>query len=343
MSGPATTPPGDDSSESSAAEEPTSSSLAGLLKAVRWGTPLLLLAYLLSGVTVVRSDEVALVLRFGALSGDAAAAQLLPGLHYVLPRPIDEVVRVKVKKVYELEISDLHASGRSENYSGPTIDPTSEGYALTGDQNIVQVQMIARYQIGDPVSFALFQSQPEEVLKSSVKAAAIRTMGEIEVDDLLAEGRARFILDVVQRAQLRLERAQAGIDLISIEVTDLGPPRQVQAEFEEVQNAFIDMETKVTEARRHRERARPKAQAKRNQQLRDAEAYAAKVLGSARGDAAAWQDLYAEYRRDPKVLRERLYVETIESALPRTANLRFVPPPEGRRYPSETFRLSISP
>jgi len=337
------TPASGDSPESSTAEEPTTSSLNGLLQAVRWGLPLLVLAYFLSGVTVVRSDEVALVLRFGALSGDTAADQLLPGLHYVLPRPIDEVVRVKVKKVYEIEISDLHASGRDGNYSGPTIDPTGEGYALTGDQNIVQVQMIARYQIGDPVSFALQQAEPEEVLKSSVKAAAIRTMGEIEVDDLLAEGRARFILEVVQRAQVRLERAGAGIDLISIEVTDLGPPRQVQDEFEEVQNAFIDMETKVTEAKRHRERARPRAQAKRNQQLREAEAYATEVLSSARGDAAAWLDLYAEYQRDPRVLRERLYAEAIEGSLPKTANLRFVPPPEGGRYPANTFRLSISP
>ena len=92
-----------------------------------------------------------------------------------------------------------------------------------------------------------------------------------------------------------------------------------------------------------RTQARPRAQAKRNQQLRDAEAYAAGVMANARGDAAAWQELYAEYRRDPLVLRERLYVETIEGALPKTANLRFVPPPDGRRYPADTFRLSISP
>ena len=334
------------SSEEQSPDPPGSLSLNGLQRAIRWGMPLLVVAYLLSGVTVVRSDEVALVLRFGALSGDTAAAHLLPGLHYVLPRPIDEAVRVKVKKVYELEISDLHESGRGDQAnpsSSLTIDPTNEGYALTGDQNIVQVQMIARYQIGDPVAFALHQSEPEEILKSSLKAAAIRTMGESEVDDLLAEGRAQFILEVVQRAQLRLERAEAGIDLISIEVTDLGPPRQVQEEFEEVQNAFIDMETKVTEARRYRERARPRAQAKRNQQLREAEAYAAGVIANARGDAAAWLELYAEYRRDPLVLRERLYVETIESALPKTARLRFVPPPDGRRYPADTFRLSISP
>ena len=85
------------------------------------------------------------------------------------------------------------------------------------------------------------------------------------------------------------------------------------------------------------------AQAERDEELRDAEAYAAELVAEARGDADAWRNLYAEYRQNPAVLRQRLYLESIETSLPKTRSLRFVPPPDGRRYPPNSFRLSISP
>lgn len=314
---------------------------------LRWGVLALLLAYLLSGLVVVRSDEVAVVLRFGALAGGTAATALRhPGMHYSLPRPLDEVVRVRIKKVYELEIYNLHyrRPGDTEvtRSRRKTIDPVIEGYALTGDHNVVQVDMVARYQIQDPVAFALLQAAPERLLRDAIMAATVRTMGEVEVDSVLSEGRSQFVIRVVQRAQDRLDRAGSGLDLVSLEVTDLAPPRQVQAEFEQVQNAFIDMETQVKEARKLREEEVPLAEASRDQALREAEGYAAELLAKARGDAGMWRDLYAEYRKNPRVVRERVYLEAIETSLPRSGRIRFVPPPSnGVRYGPEGFRLSI--
>jgi membrane protease subunit HflK len=312
---------------------------------LRWGALALLVAYLLSGLVVVRSDEVAVVLRFGALAGGTPATAVRhAGLHYTLPRPIDEVLRVKVEKVYELDIYDLHyrrpGDAEASRSRRKTIDPTVEGYALTGDHNVVQVDMVARYQISDPVAFALGQADPVRLLRDAVMAATVRTMGEVEVESVLSEGRSQFVIQVVQRAQERLDRGGAGLSLISLEVTDLTPPRQVQAEFEQVQNAFIDMETQVKEARKLREEELPLAEAARDQALREAQGYAAELLALARGDAGMWRDLYAEYRKSPRVVRERLYRESVEVALPQAGRLRFVPPPSnGVRY--DEFRLSI--
>ena len=322
---------------------PVLSSLEGSLGYLRWIFPVLTLGYLLSGVVVVGSDEVAVVLRFGELSGgSAASAQKYPGMHYTLPRPFDEVVRVNVKKVYELEIADLHARGGTAPFPSETIDPTQEGYVLTGDRNVVQVDMVARYLVSDPVAFALHQAQPEDVLKSSIMAATVQTMGEVEVDTVLSEGRAGFIVQTIQRAQKRLDQVDSGIELVSIEVTDLTPPTQVKDDFEQVQAAFIDMQTQVTEAKRARELEIPKTQAAKNQTLREAQGYATELLALARGDVAMWKDLYNEYRQNPRVVRERLYFEGIETAMAK-ASRRFVPPPvNGRSYAEEGFRISVS-
>jgi len=323
---------------------PVLSSFEGALGYLRWLFPVLLVSYLLSGVIVVGSDEVAVVMRFGELSGgSAASAQRFPGMHYTLPRPLDEVVRVKVKKVYEIEISDLHSRGRETPWPSATIDPTDEGYVLTGDRNVVQVDMMARYMVSEPVAFALHQADPEGVLKSAIMAATVRTMGEVEVDSVLSEGRAAFIVNVVQRAQQRLDRVQAGIDLVSIEVTDLAPPIQVKEEFDQVQAAFIDMQTQVTQAKKQRESEVPKAESDRERSQREAEVYAAELLAKARGEAAMWSELYEEYRRDPRVVRDRLYHESTEESLSKASRLRFIPPPpNGRNYNKDSFRISIA-
>ena len=322
---------------------PVLSSLEGTLGYLRWILPLLTFGYLVSGVVVVGSDEVAVVLRFGELSGgSAASAQKYPGMHYTLPRPFDEVVRVNVKKVYELEIKELHARGGTASFPMETINPTQEGYVLTGDRNVVQVDMVARYLVSDPVAFALHQAQPEEVLKSSIMAATVQTMGEVEVDMVLSEGRAGFIVQVVQRTQKRLDQAGSGIELVSIEVTDLTPPAQVKEEFEKVQAAFIDMQTQVTDAKRARELEVPKTQAEKNKTLRETQGYAAELLAQARGDVAVWKDLYQEYRQNPRVVKDRLYFEGVEAAMTK-ASRRFVPPPvNGKSYAEEGFRISVS-
>ena len=326
------------------ASAPVLSSFEGALGYLRWLFPILMVGYLFSGVIVVGSDEVAVVMRFGQLSGGtAASAQKFPGMHYTLPRPIDEVVRVKVKKVYELEVSELHPLGGTAPWPSQTIDPTEEGYVLTGDRNVVQVAMMARYMVSDPVAFALYQSQPEAVLKSAIMSATVRTMGEVEVDSVLSEGRAAFIVKVVQRAQKRLDRSGTGIELVSIEVTDLAPPEQVKQDFDQVQAAFIDMQTQVTEAKRVRELEIPQAQAARDRDLREAEGYATELLAQARGEVSMWEDLYKEYRQDRQVVRDRLYYESMEDSLSKAFRFRFVPAPaNGRTYGEDSFRISIA-
>ncbi len=312
---------------------------------LRWAVGALIAAYLLSGITVVKSDEVAVVLRLGRLAGGSAATAVWqPGLHLALPRPLDEVVRVKVRKVYELEIYELHYRRPGDDLASrsrrKTVDPLLEGYALTGDHNIVQVDMVARYQVHDPVAYVLHQAMPRELLRDAVMAATVRTMGEVEVDSVLSEGRAQFVLTVVQRAQQRLDASNAGIALVSLEITDLTPPRQVLDEFKKVQNAFIDMETQIKEARKLREEEVPLAQAASNQALREAEGYASSLLAQARGDADVYRQVYQEYRKNPRVVRERLYREAVEEYLAQAGAMRFVPPPvNGQRY--EDFRLTF--
>ncbi len=315
--------------------------LDGAWRRMHWWVAAMAVLYLLSGITVVQPDEVAVVLRWGRLVGDTPALQQHgPGLLFALPRPIDQVVRVKVKRVCELTIDTL-ASGTGWA-TETTLDPLTEGYALTGDRNIVQVEMVARYQVREPAEWAFYGPPADDVLRVEVSAAMVRSLGEMGVDRVLADGRKDLVALATRRAQAGLDAAHSGLELVSLELTQLAPPTALAADFEAVQSAFIGAETRKKEAQAFAQVAVPQAQATADATVQAARADAARELATARGDAEAFTALAREYRANPRVVRERLYRDAVDGATAAAGSLRWVPPPPlGGRY--QGLRISISP
>jgi membrane protease subunit HflK len=112
----------------------------GILKVIM---VILVIAFLASGFKTVGSDEKALVLRFGKIRGGDNPV-LGPGPHWVLPYPIDELVRIPVGKSINLPINTfwykedkqdiLGAGVKPRNFVPEKLDPLVEGYCLTGSE-----------------------------------------------------------------------------------------------------------------------------------------------------------------------------------------------------------------
>lgn len=317
---------------------PVARLIDGAWQRMHWWIVAMAVLYALSGITRVRPDEVAIVLRWGRLVGDTPALQQHgPGLMFAFPRPIDEVVRVKTKSVQEVIVVTLAPLGISDpdetpsNY-GITIDPLMEGYALSGDDNVIQLSAIARYRVRDPVDWQFYAPKSDDILKSEITQALTRTIGEMPVDYLLAEGRKDLVATVTRRAQEGLDAVRAGLELTGIELTSLGPPPTLQPEFSSVQTAFIGAETQKKDALAFAAAAAPQASAEVDVKLQGARAQADSALALARGEATAFRILEREYRASPAVVHERLYRDGIERALGQT-NVRWLPPPPaGGRY-----------
>jgi modulator of FtsH protease HflK len=308
---------------------------------MHWWILAMALLYAVSGITVIRPDEVAVVERWGRLVGDTAATrQHGPGLLFALPRPFDQVVRVKTKYVQELPIRTL-AAPAGWAAVGDTLDPLTVGYALTGDQNIVHVGMIARYRVRDPVEWAFYGPKTEDILRTEVSAAMVRSLGEVNVDHVLAEERKDVIKTVTQRAQAGLDAAHSGLALVALELTELAPPRALAPSFEAVQSAFIEAETKKKAAQAHAEEVVPRARGEADQAVQAARADTATSLARAAGDTAAFLDLQRGYAVDPVVVRERLYRDAVDKAIGGAAAVRWVPPPAGGHYAG--LRVLVSP
>jgi membrane protease subunit HflK len=318
--------------------------VAGLLDAawirMHWWIGAMALLYLISGITVIRADEVAVVQRWGRLVGASPASQEHgPGLLFALPKPVDQVVRVKTKHVSQLEIETLASPAWA---GGDTLDPVEVGYAMTGDQNVVHVAMTARYRVRNPADWAFYGPKAEDILRVEVTAAMVRSLGETGVDRVLAEGRKDLIASATRRAQAGLDAAHSGLALVSLELTNLAPPRALARAFDAVQSAYIETETKKKDALAFAQDVVPRGHAEADAAVQAARADAAAAQARARGDADAFRALERQYRANPLVVRERLYRDAVEKAIGGAKEVRWMPPPPaGGRY--QNLRVLISP
>jgi membrane protease subunit HflK len=321
--------------------------LAGLFdgawQRMHWWVALMAVLYLLSGITTVKSDEVAVILRWGRLVGDTPALQQHgPGLLFTFPRPVDQIMRVQVKHVSQISVDTLSFANTEdvdENVAF-TLDPVTQGYAVTGDHNIVHLDMVARYRIRDPAEWALYGPRPEDILRVEVTAAMVRSLGEMGVDRVLADGRKDLIAKATQRAQAGLDASHSGLELSSLELTRLSPPLALVANFDAVQSSYIRAETRKKDAQAFAETGIPQARGQADTAVQTAHAEAAADLAVATGEASGFRALDKEYRASPRVVRERLYRDAMERVLGK-AKVRWFPPPAGGKYKS--FRVTVEP
>ena len=107
---------------------------AGIL----WIVLLVIAGWGLTGFYQVQPEEQGVVLRFGKY-----AYTTTPGLHYHLPYPIEEALTPNVARENRLEIG--FRSSMDRRYGVRMRDMKNENIALTGDENIVEIQGAAEH------------------------------------------------------------------------------------------------------------------------------------------------------------------------------------------------------
>lgn len=213
--------------------------------------------------------------------GGKYSTTLDPGLHFTLPFPLQQV---EVENVSQI---------RSESIP----EGAQEKLILTGDQNLVDLSYLIRWNIKDLVQYKFQLADPEDTLTEVAEFAMRASVAEQELDSVLSgAGRAEIEQRVRSRMQGILDAYGSGIAVQGIEIEKTDPPERVIEAFKDVSAAQQDAETDVNRAR----------------------AYAQQVAARSQGDAASFDKIYEEYRLAPEVTRRRLYYETMESVLSQT-------------------------
>lgn len=214
---------------------------------------------------------------------------LEPGLRFVIP-VIETVVPVNVTNVRNAELKEL---------------------MLTQDENVVEVAMNVQYRVVDPVSFTLRVEDPEQSLAHAAESALRHEVGSTDMDPILTSGRTLLAGNVRDRLQNYMVTYQTGIEVDKVNIKEAAAPQQVKAAFDDVQSAKLDKERYVNEAEAYANTIVPEARGKAQRMLEEANAYKEQVIAQAEGEAQRFIKLHAEYRKAPRVTRERLYLDSI--------------------------------
>ena len=259
-------------------------SLIGGIIAVIW---------FLSGIYIVEEGKQGVILQFGAFSEITD-----PGPHWY-PRFIQTV-----------DIVDVEGS-RSINLGRKA----SEALMLTQDENIIDVKFTVQYKVKNPKDFLFNVRTPDATLVQATESAMREVVGKNKMDFVLKEGRPEVAARTERLIQEILDGYQTGILVTNLNMQDAQPPEQVQGAFDDVIKAREDRETKINEAEAYANDIIPKARGKAARMVQEASAYRDQTIARASGETNRFKKILTEYERAPKVTRERLYLETMESVL----------------------------
>jgi membrane protease subunit HflK len=273
----------------------------------------LVLLWLGSGFYVVGPGERGIVLLFGA-----ATDQTEPGLRYRLPWPIQSHAVVDIAQVRRAEVGFRTAadSTMERGARGSARTVPQEALMLTGDENIVELQLFVQYRVQDPVKFLFGARDPEGVLHTSAEVALRSAVGRNTIDYTMTEGRVEVQEQTKGALQQLLDVYQTGLLVTEARLLVVDPPSEVRDAFHDVVRALEDRDRLVKEAEGYGEDVVPKARGEAAQMVQQAEAYKAQRVIRAQGDAERFLKILAEYDKAKAITRDRLYLESVERIMP---------------------------
>jgi len=264
-----------------------------------------LILWLFTGVYTVGPDEVGVVQRFGKYDRTVQS-----GLNYHMPFPIETVKTPKVTEVKRIEVG-FRTVGKNQYR---TVE--RESLMLTGDENIVDAELIVQYKIKEPINYLFNFIGPELTLREASEASLRTVVGRHNIDEALTSGKLMIQEETKELLQSILDKYGTGVQVVAVQLQDVSPPKQVIDAFKDVASAKEDKNRMINEAEGYRNDVIPKARGEAQAMIREAEGFRESRIKRAEGDVAKFKAILKEYSKAKDVTRERLYLEAMEGILP---------------------------
>lgn len=264
--------------------------------------------WLASGSYIVGPDQRGIVLRFGQ-----HIATTDPGFHWHWPYPVETVLRPKVTEVQRVEI------GFRTIDPGPPArfaDVASESLMLTGDENIIDIDLVVQYRISDPAKYLFRVRHLSDTVKSASEAALREVIGRRRIDEALTVGKLEIQEETKALLQSILNAYEAGLQIVAVQLQEVQPPKQVIDAFKDVASAREDKVRFINEADGYRSSVIPEVRGKVEMIVREAEGYREEKTRRAQGETQRFLQTLEEYQRAKEITRKRLLLETLEEVLP---------------------------
>ena len=246
-----------------------------------------------SGFYTIKEAERGVVTRLGALLKDNIQQ---PGLKWK-PTFIDNVTLVNVEQIRELK---------------------TQGAMLTQDENMVKVEMTVQYRVKDPAKFLFSVINADDSLGQATDSALRYVIGHMSMDDILTTGRAVVRENTWKSLNAIIEPYDMGLEVIDVNFQSARPPEEVKDAFDDAIKAQEDEQRYIREAEAYARGQEPIARGNAQRIIEEATAYKDQVVLEAKGEVERFQRLLPEYKTSPELLRERLYIQSMEKVMTNT-------------------------
>lgn len=275
---------------------------------------IVLLIGLFSSIRTVGPEEEGVVIQLGEYN-----RTVQPGLNFMLPFGIERMYKIPVQRQLKQEFGfRTTRAGRESEY-------TKSGYGdesmmLTGDLNLTDVEWVVQYRITDSYKFLFKVRNAEKTLRDMSESVMRKVVGDRTVNEVLTVGRQEVASSVEVRLQEMCDEYENGIRIDQVVLQDVNPPEPVKPSFNAVNQAQQERETLINQAEAEYNRVIPRARGEAEETIQLAEAFALNRVNRAKGEAERFNSLYSEYVKAPEVTKQRIYLETMESILPKIGN-----------------------
>ena len=259
-----------------------------------------------SGIFTVQPGEQAALRLFGKFNSISG-----PGLHWFFPSPIGQKDIVATATIRRLELG----------FRGDKIVP-DEALMITGDENIVDAQLLVQFDIKDLKYFLFMTIDPSGKTMMDVAETSLRqVVGSKPIDDVLTTEKEAVQSETKILMQSLLDSYSSGIRVREVKLQNVQPPEQVQDAFDDVVRAREDKAKIINLADAYREDILPKARGYAAKVIQDAKAYEAVRIAESKGEADKFNSILEEYNLQKETTESRLYLETIERVLPKAKQI----------------------
>lgn len=283
----------------------------------KWVISIVVAIWLISGFYQVQPNESGVVLRFGKYIDTTG-----PGLHYHLPYPIESVIKVSMTQERSFTLGEY-------SRNATTARAFTESHMLTGDENIVDINLTVVYRIKNAKDYLFNMRDPDQTVSVAAQSVLREIVGQSQMMPIISGDRGKVEDDTKLELQKVLDDFGSGIEIIRVKLQKADPPKQVVDAFNEVQRAKADMERYKNEAQAYHNEVVPNAHGQASQILQSAEAYMEAVVNKAKGEAERFNYVYQAYKKGKEVTTKRLYLETMEEVLSKSNKVIMDPSAKG--------------
>jgi membrane protease subunit HflK len=275
-----------------------------------------------SSFYIVNEGEEALVLTFGKFTDQKG-----PGLYMKIPF-IQSIEKESVTQIRTMEYGFRTKTTGNTTASPEYEDLANETKMLTGDGNIVEVEVIYSVVISNVYDYFYKVDDPWGTLQEAFATVLRRNIQNKTIDDALLN-KQQIEAEILPDFRDLVKKYEIGITVREVRIQNISVPNEVEAAYQDVNNAKNEKTKKLEEAEKYSNEVVPAARANAYKMIQTAEAYKAEKIAQAQGDVANFLAVLNKYSVNKGITKLRLYIETFEQIMSKVKNKYIIEADDG--------------